>query len=75
MNECTFTIEKKIAVLSGNEDGVRKEINVISWNEKASTIDIRAWSRDGKKPYKGISLTISEAQALKTALNSLEMLK
>lgn len=67
MNDCTFNIEKHIATLSGSEGEVQKQINLVSWNDKPATIDIRAWSSKGK-PYKGITLTIDEAKALKEAL-------
>lgn len=74
MSDCTFEIEKNIAVLSGNEGEVQKRVNIVSWNGKQGTIDIRAWSSKGK-PYKGIALTADEAKVLKEALNGLEMLK
>lgn len=67
MSDCTFTIEKHIATLSGGEEGVSKQINRISWNGKPAVIDIRAWSSKGK-PYKGITLSADEAKALKEAL-------
>lgn len=74
MSDIKFSIEQSIAVLSGNEGEITKQINYISWDEKPPVIDIRTWSSKNQ-PYKGVTLTISEAQALKTALNSLEMLK
>lgn len=67
MSDCTFNIEKHIATLSGSEGEVQKQVNLVSWNDKPATIDIRAWSSKGK-PYKGITLTIDEAKALKEAL-------
>lgn len=67
MSDCTFNIEKHIATLSGSEGEVTKQVNLISWNDKAAVIDIRTWSSKGK-PYKGITLTIDEAKALKEAL-------
>ncbi len=70
MNDCTFTIEKHIATLSGSEGEVTKQVNLVSWNDKPATIDIRAWSKAGK-PYKGITLDNDEAKALKEALETL----
>ena len=67
MSDCTFTIEKHIATLSGGEGEVSKQINRISWNGKPAVIDIRAWSSKNR-PYKGITLTNDEAKALKEAL-------
>lgn len=67
MSDCTFTIEKHIATLSGGENEVSKQINLVSWNGKPAVIDIRAWSGKGK-PYKGITLSADEVKALKEAL-------
>lgn len=71
MNDCTFEIVKHIATLSKNEAEVSKQVNLISWNGKPAAIDIRAWNSRGK-PYKGISLTIEEANVLKEALETLK---
>ena len=71
MNDCTFTIEKHIATLSGSEGEVTKQVNIVSWNGKQATLDIRAWSGKGK-PYKGITLDSDEVKALKAALDTLE---
>lgn len=74
MDNIKFNIEQHIATLSGNEGEVTKQLNIVSWNEKPPVIDVRTWSSKNQ-PYKGVTLTIDEAKALKTALNSLEMLK
>lgn len=67
MDDCTFSIERRIAVLSGEDGEVQKQVNLISWNGKEPVIDIRTWSSKGK-PYKGITLTVNEAAGLKEAL-------
>ncbi len=72
MNDCTFIIERHIATLSGNEGEVTKQINLVSWNGKPASIDIRAWSSVGK-PYKGIGLSTDETKALREALSGLEL--
>lgn len=72
MTDCTFTIERHIATLSGSDGAVTKQINLVSWNGKPATIDIRAWSTRGK-PYKGVTLTLDEVKALREALNGLEI--
>lgn len=40
----------------------KKEINLVSWNDKPAKIDIREWA--GGVPRKGITLTEEEAQEL-----------
>lgn len=72
MNECTFNIEKRIAVLSGSDNEIQKQINLISWNGKTAVIDIRAWSSKGK-PYKGVTLSKTEARVLRDVLNGIKL--
>lgn len=61
-------MEKPIAVLSRNERGYTKEINLISWNGADPKYDIRNWHPGREKCGKGITLTEEEARALMDAL-------
>ena len=45
MKEILYEIVKEIAVLSANDSGYTKEINLISWNGKEPKYDIRSFSR------------------------------
>lgn len=63
---CEFA--KEIAVLSKNEKGYTKEINLISWNGAEPKYDIRNWHPGREKSGKGITLTEEEAHALVGAL-------
>ena len=56
----TFRMEKPIAVLSRNERGYTKEINLVSWNGADPKYDIRNWHPDRQKCGKGITLTKDE---------------
>ena len=64
----TFRMEKPIAVLSRNERGYTKEINIVSWNGADPKYGIRSWHPDRQKCGKGITLTREEATALMYAL-------
>jgi len=64
----TFRIEMPIAVLSRNERGYTKEINLVSWNGSDPKYDIRNWHPGREKCGKGIALTEEEARALMDAL-------
>ncbi len=64
----TCEIVKPISVLSENEKGYTKEINLVSWNGGEPKYDIRNWHPDREKCGKGITLTEEEACALKNAL-------
>ena len=60
-----YDIVEEIGVLSENEKGWRKEINLISWNGAAPKYDIREWAPDHEKMGKGVTLTKEELETLK----------
>ena len=64
----TCEIVRQIAVLSENERGYTKEINLVSWNGAEPKYDIRNWHPDREKCGKGIALNEEEAHALMDAL-------
>ena len=64
----TCEIVEPIAVLSENERGYTKEINLVSWNGAEPKYDIRNWHPDREKCGKGITLNEEEAHALMDAL-------
>ena len=66
----TCEIVEPIKVLSENERGYTKEINLVSWNGAEPKFDIRNWHPGREKCGKGITLTREEAIALKDALIS-----
>lgn len=68
MADFKYDIVKEIGVLSENEKGWRKEINMISWNERPPKIDIRDWAPNHEKMGKGVTLTEEEAKKLKELL-------
>lgn len=49
-------IVERLGVLSTDTKGWRKEINLISYNDKEPMIDIRTWSPEGRMG-KGVTLT------------------
>lgn len=56
----TCEIIEPIAVLSKNEKGYTKEINLVSWNGAEPKFDIRNWHPGREKSGKGITLTKDE---------------
>lgn len=68
MADIKFEIVKHIAVLSESSKGWRKELNLISWNEREPKYDIRDWSPNYEKMGKGITLTEGELENLKKSL-------
>ena len=63
-----FEINKHIAVLSTSEKGWTKELNVVSWNNRAPKYDIRDWSPDHEKMGKGATFSESDLRELFKAL-------
>lgn len=63
-SEFKYEIKKQLGILSTSRQGWTKEVNVISWNDRPSKIDIREWSPEHDKMSKGLSLTEDEMDTL-----------
>lgn len=60
-SEIKFEIKEHISVMSErNDKGWRKELNLVSWNNKEPKYDIRDWNEDHSKCGKGVTLTYEE---------------
>ena len=68
MNEIKYEIIKTIGVLSTSASGWKKELNLISWNEREPKYDLRDWSADHSKMGKGVTLSAEELSALRGLL-------
>lgn len=68
MSEIKYEIIKNIAILSTSASGWRKELNLISWNDREPKYDLRDWSADHSKMGKGVTLTKEELLTLKEFL-------
>jgi len=75
MADIKFEIKETSGVLSESAKGWKKELNLISWNDKEAKYDIRDWDPEHKKMGKGVTLNIDELKALKEILNGMELLK
>ena len=71
MAEFTYEIIEEVGVISENEKGWRKELNLISWNGGEPKYDIRDWAPDHEKMGKGVTLTAEEAKQLYLALSQI----
>ena len=72
MAEIKYEIIKEIGVLSANASGWRKEINLVSWNDREPKYDIRDWSEGHEKMGKGITLSEEEVKVLCGILKNLK---
>lgn len=68
MAELKYEITKHIGVISGNDKGWSKELNMVSWNDREPKYDLRDWSADHTKMSKGVTLTKEEVETLKQLL-------
>jgi len=70
MAEIKFEVTKHIGILSEGSKGWRKELNLVSWNDREPKYDIRDWSPDREKMGKGITLSAEEARELRQLLSN-----
>jgi len=69
MADFKFEIKKNLGVLSENSKGWKRELNIISWNNKPAKIDIREWDETHEKMGKGITFSKEEFKGLRDILN------
>lgn len=72
MAEIKYEIKETLGVLSEASKMWKKELNLISWNDKEAKYDIRDWSPEHEKMGKGITLTVDELKKLRDVLNKME---
>lgn len=71
MAEFNYEIVEEIAVLSENPKGWRKELNLVSWNERPPKFDLRDWAPGHEKMGKGVTLSNEEFAVLKETLSKM----
>ena len=70
--EITFKIVEHIGVLRESKlSGWRRELNLVSWNDRPAKYDIRDWSPGHEKMGKGVSLSAGEVTELKRLLEKI----
>ncbi len=72
MADIKYEITEALGVLSENNSGWTKELNLVSWNDRESKFDLREWSPTHDKMAKGITLSRDEAAQLKQLLNDIK---
>lgn len=73
MADVRYEIVREIGVISENDKGWRKELNLVSWNDRAPKYDLRDWSSGREKMSKGLTLTKEEARRLKELLEAADL--
>nr|NNM89843.1 hypothetical protein [Bacilli bacterium] len=73
MADIKFEIKETIGMISESSKGWKKELNLISWNDKAPKYDLREWSPNHEKMGKGVTLSKEELITLRDMLNNMEL--
>lgn len=73
MAEIKYEIKETIGLLSENNKGWTKELNLISWNEREAKYDIRDWAPEHEKMGKGVTLSKEELIKLRDVLNGMAL--
>lgn len=73
MAEFKYEVKKNIGKLSSGRSGWNREVNMVSWNENPSKLDIRDWAPEHDKMSKGVSLSYEEASILREILNEINL--
>ena len=68
-----YEVIEELGVLSANQSGWTKELNLISWNGRPPKFDIRDWSPDHEKMGKGLTFSNDELKALQEILNEMDI--
>lgn len=68
MGDFKFSVIEEYGVLSADKYPI--EFNLVKWNDQEPKYDIRRWSEDGKRAFKGISLDAKELERFAEVLES-----
>lgn len=72
MAEIVYEIKRHYGVIGEDYRGWKKEVNLVSWNNRKPKLDIRDWDPEHEKMGKGITLTREELQELKNLLPDID---
>lgn len=73
MEKVKYEIKETLGTISESSKGWKKELNLISWNDKEAKIDLREWSPEHEKMGKGVTLSVEEVKKLRELLNSMKI--
>ena len=72
MSDLKYEIKKSIGVIGEGTKGWKKEVNLVSWNERKPKLDIRDWDENHEKMGRGITLSKDETEELKKLLTAFD---
>ena len=63
--EFRFSIVRHVGVLAEGTKGWKKEVNLVSWNDRPAKLDIREWDENHLKMTRGVTLNAEETTLLR----------
>lgn len=73
MSDLKFEIKKTLGIIGEGTKGWKKEVNIISWNDRKPKLDIRDWNESHEKMGKGVTLNREEVAELKRVLEEIDL--
>lgn len=73
MAELKYEIRKFLGVIGEGTKGWKKEVNLVSWNDRKPKLDIRDWDETHEKMGKGVTLNKNEVDELRKLLSEIEI--
>lgn len=73
MANLKYEIKETVGIISEGAKGWKKELNLISWNDREPKYDLRDWDQNHEKMGKGITLSTEELVQLKKILNEIDL--
>jgi hypothetical protein len=72
MSDLVFEIKKNIGIIGEGTKGWKKEVNIVSWNQRKPKLDIRDWNETHEKMGRGVTLSREEVAELKKLLDEVD---
>ena len=73
MADFKFDIKNSLGTISVSAKGWKREVNVMTWNNKKAKVDIREWDENHEQMGKGITLNKEELKQLKDILSKINI--
>jgi hypothetical protein len=73
MADLKYEIKKNLGVIGEGTKGWKKEVNLVSWNDRRPKLDIRDWDETHEKMGKGVTLNKGEVEELKKLLETIDL--
>ena len=73
MTDLKFEIKKNLGIIGEGTKGWKKEVNIVSWNDRRPKLDIRDWDETHEKMGKGVTLSKNEVEEFKKLIETIDM--